>query len=94
MLIDGIDLREMELQDLRRAINIVQQNIFLFSGTIEKNINLDHSEISREDTIAAAKEVHLDSYVQKMPDGYETEVREVGQDYRLDRSSLSPLRVP
>ena len=88
VLIDGIDLREMELSDLRRAINIVQQNIFLFSGTIEKNINLDNPGISKEDTIAAAKEVHLDSYVQKMPDGYETEVREGGAGLSVGQKQL------
>ena len=88
VLIDGIDLREMELPDLRRAINIVQQNIFLFSGTIEKNINLDNPEISKEETIAAAKEVHLDSYVQRMPDAYETEVREGGAGLSVGQKQL------
>ena len=88
VLIDGTDLREMELPDLRRAINIVQQNIFLFSGTIEKNINLDNPEISKDDTIAAAKEVHLDSYVQKMPEGYETEVREGGAGLSVGQKQL------
>ena len=88
VLIDGTDLREMELPDLRRAINIVQQNIFLFSGTIEKNINLDNPEISKEGTIAAAKEVHLDSYVQRMPDGYETEVREGGAGLSVGQKQL------
>ncbi len=88
VLIDGTDLREMELPDLRRAINIVQQNIFLFSGTIEKNINLDNPEISKESTIAAAKEVHLDSYVQRMPDGYETEVREGGAGLSVGQKQL------
>ncbi len=88
VLIDGTDLREMKLQDLRRAINIVQQNIFLFSGTIEKNINLDNPEISKEETIAAAKEVHLDGYVQKMPDGYATEVREGGAGLSVGQKQL------
>ena len=88
VLIDGIDLREMELSELRRAINIVQQNIFLFSGTIEKNINLDNPAISQADTIAAAKEVHLDSYVQKMPDGYQTEVREGGAGLSVGQKQL------
>ena len=88
VLIDGTDLREMELPDLRRAINIVQQNIFLFSGTIEKNINLDNPEISKEETIAAAKEVHLDSYVQRMRDGYATEVKEGGAGLSVGQKQL------
>ena len=88
VLIDGTDLREMELQDLRRAINIVQQNIFLFSGTIEKNINLDNPRISKEDTIAAAKEVHLDRYVQNMSEGYATEIREGGAGLSVGQKQL------
>jgi ATP-binding cassette subfamily B protein len=88
VLIDGTDLREMELSDLRRAVNIVQQNIFLFSGTIEKNINLDNPGISKEDTIAAAKEVHLDRYVQNMPAGYATEIREGGAGLSVGQKQL------
>ena len=88
VLIDGTDLREMELGDLRRAVNIVQQNIFLFSGTIEKNINLENPGITKEDTIAAAKEVHLDRYVQNMPDGYATEVREGGAGLSVGQKQL------
>ena len=88
ILIDGIDLREMELQDLRRAINIVQQNIFLFSGTIEKNITLNNPEISKEDAIAAAKEVHLDRYVQRIPNGYATEIREGGAGLSVGQKQL------
>ena len=88
ILIDSIDLREMELQDLRRAINIVQQNIFLFSGTIEKNITLNNPEISKEDAIAAAKEVHLDRYVQRMPNGYATEIREGGAGLSVGQKQL------
>ncbi len=88
ILIDGTDLREMELSDLRRAVNIVQQNIFLFSGTIEKNINLDNPGISKEDTIAAAKEVHLDRYVQNMPAGYATEIREGGAGLSVGQKQL------
>ncbi len=88
ILIDGTDLREMELPDLRRAVNIVQQNIFLFSGTIEKNINLDNPGISKENTIAAAKEVHLDRYVQNMPAGYATEIREGGAGLSVGQKQL------
>ena len=88
ILIDGVDLREMELENLRRAVNIVQQNIFLFSGTIEKNIHLDNPNISKEDTIAAAKEVHLDGYVQKMPDGYAAEVKEGGAGLSVGQKQL------
>ena len=88
VLIDGIDLREMELEDLRRAISIVQQNIFLFSGTLEKNINLDNPGISKEQTIAAAKEVHLDRYVQRMSEGYATEIREGGAGLSVGQKQL------
>ena len=56
----------------------MQQNIFLFSESIIDNIRLGNEDISRQDAIAAAKEVHLHTFVQKMSEGYDTEVREDG----------------
>ncbi len=88
ILIDGADIREMRLEDLRRAINIVQQNIFLFSGTLEDNIHLNNAEITPEQTIAAAKEVHLDPFVQKMSDGYATDVKEGGSALSVGQKQL------
>ena len=86
--IDGVDIREMNLEDLRHSINIVQQNIFMFSDTIEGNINLGKSEITSAQAIAASKEVHLDKFVQKMPEGYATEVKEDGSGLSVGQKQL------
>ena len=86
--IDGVDIREMNLEDLRHSIDIVQQNIFMFSDTIEGNINLGKSEITSAQAIAASKEVHLDKFVQKMPEGYATEVKEDGSGLSVGQKQL------
>ncbi len=88
ILIDGIDIRELKLEDLRRAISIVQQNIFLFSGTIDNNLRLGEEDITPNQAITAAKEVHLDPFVQKMPDGYATEVKEGGSALSVGQKQL------
>ena len=88
ILIDGVDIRDMNVEDLRRAISIVQQNIFLFSGTIASNIDLGDPEITREQVIAASKEVHLDRFVQQMPEGYDTEVKEDGTGLSVGQKQL------
>ena len=78
ILIDGVDIQEMNLEELREAISIVQQNIFLFSDSIERNISLGNSAISSEQVKRAAENVHLDRFVQKMPQIYGTEIKEDG----------------
>ena len=88
ILIDGIDIRELKLENLRRAISIVQQNIFLFSGTIDNNLRLGEEDITPNQAITAAKEVHLDPFVQKMPDGYATEVKEGGSALSVGQKQL------
>ena len=88
ILIDGVDIREMNLEDLRRMIDIVQQNIFLFSDTIENNISLRKGEITQEQSLTAAKEVHLDKFVQQMPDSYATEVKEDGSGLSVGQKQL------
>ena len=88
ILIDGVDIREMRLRDLRRAISIVQQNIFLFSDSIEENIRLGNRGITREQVIAAATEVHLDKFVRRMADGYDTRVQEGGSGLSVGQKQL------
>ena len=88
ILIDGVDIRELKLEALRRAISIVQQNIFLFSGTIDNNLRLGEEDITPNQAITAAKEVHLDPFVQKMPDGYATEVKEGGSALSVGQKQL------
>ena len=88
ILIDGVDIREMNLEDLREAISIVQQNIFLFSDSIERNISLGNPSISSEQVARASKDVHLDRFVQKMPDIYGTEVKEDGAGLSVGQKQL------
>ena len=88
ILIDGVDLREMNLEELRSAISIVQQNIFLFSDSIKRNISLGDSSISSERVVRAAEDVHLDRFVQKMPDVYDTEIKEDGGGLSVGQKQL------
>ena len=88
ILIDGVDIRELKLEDLRRAVSIVQQNIFLFSDTIDNNLRLGVQDITRNQAVAAAKEVHLDPFVRKMPDAYATNVREGGSALSVGQKQL------
>lgn len=76
--IDGIDIRKMRRQDLRRNIGLVQQDVFLFDGTIYENIAYGNFDASRDEVIAAAKRAKIDDYVMSLPDGYETQVGERG----------------
>ena len=88
ILIDGVDLRKMNLEELRSAISIVQQNIFLFSDSIERNISLGDTSISSEQVARASKDVHLDRFVQKMPDVYGTEIKEDGGGLSVGQKQL------
>jgi ATP-binding cassette subfamily B protein len=72
------EVREIELNSLRRNIAIVLQDVFLFSDTIHNNITLGDESISREQVIAAAKIVGADEFIQKLPGGYDYEVGERG----------------
>ena len=88
ILIDGVDIREMNLGDLRGAISIVQQNIFLFSDSIERNITLGNPLISPKQVQNASRNVHLDRFVQKMPDVYGTEIKEDGAGLSVGQKQL------
>jgi ATP-binding cassette subfamily B protein len=76
--IDGTDIRDLTLASLRRAIGIVQQDVFLFSATIRDNIAYGAVEASQEQIEAAARAAHIHDYIVSLPDGYETWVGERG----------------
>jgi ATP-binding cassette subfamily B protein len=76
--IGTINLRDLELNYLRRNIAIVLQDVFLFSDTIHNNITLNDPSISRDQVIAAAKEVGADEFIQQLPGSYDYEVGERG----------------
>ncbi|HZG55738.1 ABC transporter ATP-binding protein [Paenibacillus sp.] len=88
ILLDGIDIRELSLAELRRTVGIVQQDVFLFTGTIASNIRLNEEGISDEAVVDAAKRVHMDEFVRSMPDGYDTLLGERGVTLSLGQRQL------
>ena len=78
VLVDGVDVRDVRLADLRRNIGIVDQDPFLFSTTIAENIRFGRPEASDEEVRAAARRAQADSFVGALPEGYETVVGERG----------------
>jgi len=82
VLVDGHDIRQLELRSLRDQIGIVFQDPFLFSGTIEENIRYGKPEATRQEIIAAAKQANAHDFIMDLADGYETEVGEQGGEGR------------
>lgn len=78
ILVDGVDIREWNKQDLRRRLGLVLQDVFLFSGDIAGNITLGDPRISEEQMLAAARRAHIASYIERLPAGYREEVQERG----------------
>lgn len=76
--IDGIDVRQMTKASLRQQIGIVQQDVFLFSGTIAENIAYGDLTANRTDVIAAAERAHLGQMIADLPEGYDTQIGERG----------------
>ena len=76
--IDGTDIRKMTRQSLRANIGIVQQDVFLFNGTIRENIAYGDFEATDEQITEAAKRANIHDYVMSLPDGYDTNVGERG----------------
>lgn len=76
--LDGCEIRDYRLSDLRRSISVVLQEVFLFSDTVHNNITLNDPAITREEVIAAAKEVGAHDFILRLPKGYDTEVGERG----------------
>ncbi|CAA9572898.1 Efflux ABC transporter, permease/ATP-binding protein slr2019 [uncultured Synechococcales cyanobacterium] len=77
--LDGIDLRELKLQDLRACIGLVSQDVFLFHGSVAENIAYGSFDASPEQIIAAAQIAEADEFIRQLPQGYETIVGERGQ---------------
>ena len=79
VLVDGIDVRDWDVQALRRRIAVVLQDVFLFSGTVEDNITLGRPEVSRAAVEAAAAHVNAEGFIQRMG-GYDAPLRERGSN--------------
>ena len=78
ILIDGKDIRYLTMDSVRRNIGIVQQDVFLFSGTIKDNIKYGCLDASDEEVIEASKNANMHDFVMTLPDGYDTEIGERG----------------
>jgi subfamily B ATP-binding cassette protein MsbA len=78
ILVDGIDVRDYSLKALRSAIGVVQQESFLFSGTIRDNIGYGKPNAPEEELIAASKAANAHSFITALPDGYDTVLGERG----------------
>ena len=76
--LDGIDLRRLHPKDLRRAIVMVTQEAYLFSGSVSENIALGKPDATIDEIRAAARAVGADTFIEKLPDGYDTDVNKRG----------------
>jgi ATP-binding cassette subfamily B protein len=76
--LDGVDLRKLHPKDLRRAIVMVTQEAYLFSGNVADNISLGKPDATREEIIKAAKAVGAHEFIEALPNGYETDVNKRG----------------
>ncbi len=88
ILIDGVDIRDYELENLRSRIAIVLQDVFLFSGSVFENITLRDENISREEVINAAKMIGAHDFIQKLPGGYDYKVMERGATLSMGQRQL------
>ena len=88
ILLDGVDLREMDLEELRSNFSIVLQDVFLFSGSIANNTRLGNTEISDEQLRRAAEIVHASEFVEKLKAGYEARVGERGSSLSVGQKQL------
>ncbi|MGB9073708.1 MAG: ABC transporter ATP-binding protein [Terriglobales bacterium] len=86
--IDGVDIKEMDLKDLRGRFGVVLQDPFLFTGTVEGNIRLGTTSIQDEDVEQAAEDVNLADFIRTLPGGFKEEVRERGSTLSTGQKQL------
>ncbi|MCH5674232.1 ABC transporter ATP-binding protein [Streptomyces gilvus] len=78
VLLDGVDLRDLAVPELRRGVVMVTQEAFLFSGTVAENIAIGRPDATREEIERAAKAIGAHEFISSLPDGYDTDVRKRG----------------
>lgn len=88
VLIDGIDVREYKIEDLRRELGLVQQDVFLFTGDIMNNIRLNRDYVSRDEAVKAAKLVKAHDFIKNLPHSYDEEVVERGASLSAGQRQL------
>ena len=86
--IDGVDIKEMNLDELRSRFGVVLQDPFLFSGTVEGNIRLGTARIQDQDVEQAAEDVNLADFIRSLPGGFKEEVRERGSTLSTGQKQL------
>ena len=74
VLLDGMDIRQIRLRDLRQSIGVVQQETYLFSGTVLENIRYGKPGAALEEVVEAAKQANAHDFIQMLPDGYDTNI--------------------
>lgn len=86
--VDGINIKDLKKDDLRKKISVVLQDVFLFSGDIESNIGLNSSEVPKEKLLNAAKIVGADKFIQNLPNKYKEPVKEKGATLSVGQKQL------
>jgi ATP-binding cassette subfamily B protein len=88
ILIDGTDIREFRIDDLRRKLGLVLQDNFLFADTVMANIRYGRLDATDEEVVAAAKLANAHSFIHRLPQGYETELTERGSNLSQGQRQL------
>lgn len=88
ILVDGIDISKMDKKELRKHISIVLQDVFLFSGTIKTNINMDNDEIKNDKVIESSMFVGADKFIKSLPEQYDEIVKERGATLSVGQKQL------
>ncbi|UOQ42914.1 ABC transporter ATP-binding protein/permease [Halobacillus salinarum] len=78
VLLDTSDVRDIDLLSLRKSIGLVQQDVYLFSGTVMENIRYGNPEATDEEILAAARQAHAHEFIMDLPDGYHSEIGQRG----------------
>ncbi|MCS3614441.1 ABC transporter ATP-binding protein [Salinibacter ruber] len=92
--VDGHDIRDLRLRDLREHIGLIPQDVFLFSGSVRRNLTLDDPSIDEATMRRAAETVQADQLIERLPDGYDQDVKERGSSLsRGQRQLLAFVRA-
>jgi len=88
ILLDGVDLRDLPQEQVRRRVAIVLQDVFLFSGTVAENIAMGRDDVDRETVERMARAVEAHRFIERLPGGYEAELRERGTNLSAGQRQL------
>lgn len=78
VLLDGVNVKDIKLHSLRRNVGVVQQDVYLFAGTVYENIRYGKPDATREEIIAAAKKANAHDFIMALPNGYDTDIGQRG----------------